>query len=281
MFKLSNFRFTRKIKFIVVSVLVILFQGLFAFLPPSLSVYAFVAQILSFVVSIFGVLWVQYFGVQVTSMARNKFFTSSFINVLTLPLALNLGVTFALIYFPNLSIWTKFLGLITASALMYATLLVTNIILVVYERGETIPLFRAASTWSQIIAVIVSIPMFAGIFKLDINGIFQSLLVGVVAFLFTSFFLWVLDLDPEIPPINRGELSINSLFAGYYVFALSLGVSFIPTEAFLRALLCASGLMSVQGYFQFHYKNLITKKLIIEYALITGVFLLLILIIRQ
>ncbi|MBI2414451.1 hypothetical protein HYV31_01215 [candidate division WWE3 bacterium] len=271
-FKIS---FTKRHKYILVSFLSFVGLSIYAFGGRGFTWLGILICLLTALV-VFP--YIQYSNLTINSMRLRHFVSESYFMVILLPFTLELGGVFALYSFPSLSLTAKIGGLLIITTLMYLLSLVLNIILVVFEKEETIPLFRVASTWIQILAVIIAIPLFSGFFKLAYNGFVQSFLVGVLSVLFTILFLWVVDLDPEIPPINRGERIILSLIGGFVAFSLSLSVSFVSTEAFLRALLCSSSMMSLQSYLHLHYKNLVTKKLVIEYALITLTFLFIVLV---
>lgn len=264
----------RRSKYLLLSIGTAIFLFGFSYTTGALR---FVSAFLSMVVAILGTLLVQY--TCVTTEHELKYFVNkTCLSILVLPLILVVGALLSLIYFPNLSLLLRIITLGTVGALMYAISLMNNIFLVVFEREETIPLYRVAVTWSQILLVIVSIPFFSGVFKIPINPIYQTLVVSLVAGLFAKFLMWVQEMDPDVPDIDGGEELVNSLLVAFVIFVFSIGTSFIPTESFLRALLLSSVLMSSLGYLQAHYKNVVTKKLMFEYTAISLLFLILVLI---
>lgn len=269
------YNLSKKIKYLILSFLIALLLGWFSF---STGMPRVLLPFITALVGLLGTIFVQY-----TSFKSNQrtLFFSTFINILALPLILVLGAILSLIYFPNLSTLIKVFAVLGVGVFMYIIQLVNNIFLVVYDRNETIPLYRVGATWSQILVVVLSIPFYAGIFKIPINSVYQSLIVAIVAGLFTLFIAWVTLMDPEITDSSRGEQLIESGIVSFIVFAMSIGTSFIPTESFLRALFLSSILMSSLGYLQAHYKNKINKKLIFEYLFISLIFLLFVLIFRQ
>lgn len=274
----KTFRLRRKHKYFLQAIFTVVSLFLFSYSATEWKPAAFVLTVL---VAILGSLWVQFTTVNTAPEKFKTFFMDTVLDVITLPTALVVGALLSLIYFPNLSVLTKSMAIVCVGLFMYAGLLVSNILLVVYEGNQVIPLYRVAATWSQILVVVISIPLFAGIFKLPILPVFQCFLTGLAATIFALFLTWSQDLDPEIPPINRGEQYITSLFVGFLVGSLGLSISFLPTESFLRALLLSSMLMFSLGYIQAHYKNTVTKKLLLEYSLISILFLIFVLVFNQ
>ena len=223
-----------------------------------------------------GTALVQYSSVQ-TEHETKFFFRKTAIFVLVLPILLVSGALLSLVFFPNLALPIRIATISAVGVLMYAISLVNNIFLVVYERGEVIPLYRVAVTWSQILLIIVAIPFFSGIFKLPVNGLYQSILVAGAGVLSAYLLMWFQEMDPDVPDIDRVEEITNSSLVGFLVFSFSIATSFFPAESFLRALLVSAVLMSSLGYLQAHYKNAITKKLVAEYMFIILLFLIFVL----
>jgi|SRR3989344_976416 len=263
----------RKYKYILLSLGIVVFLFSFSYTTGFLKIFSAVMAVF---IATLGTALVQYTSVQ-TEHALNYFVRRTYLSTLVLPLVLVLGSLLSLIYFPNLGLPTRLLTIGAVGGLMYAISLMNNIFLVVFERAEVIPLYRVALTWSQILLTLVSIPFFSGIFKLPVNAIYQSLIIAGTSGLFASFLWWAQEMDPEVPDIGASEELMNSLFVAFVVFVFSISTSFFPSESFLRALLVSSVLLSTLGYLQAHYKNVITKKLVVEYAFITFVFLLFVL----
>lgn len=268
------YNLSKKIKYLILSILTVLLLGGFAFSSGLVKVIIPFATML---IGLLGTIFVQYTSFK---SGQKDLFLSTFINIIALPIVLILGAILSLVYFPNLSVPVKILAVLGVGVFMYITQLVDNIFLVVYDSGESIPLYRVAATWSQILIVVLSIPFFAGIFKVPINSFFQSLIVAIVAGLFALFMVWVMLMDPEITNPSREERLIESGIVFFVVYAMSISTSFIATESFLRALFISSLVMSSLGYLQAHHKNKIDKKLIFEYLIITLVFLIFVLIFR-
>jgi hypothetical protein len=145
--------------------------------------------------------------------------------------------------------------------------------LVVEGREEVIPLYSVATAWSQVIQVIVAIPLFSGIFKLDTSGIVQSIFVGITGFLFVVYQIWASRYDKEAKNTGVGESILLSVLGLFLVFSFSVAVSFFPSEAFLRALLISAVLMFVLNYVASYLRNDINRKMIVEFILIFSIFL--------
>ncbi len=189
-----------------------------------------------------------------------------------MPMHLIIGTLLSLNYFPNLGLPVKIAFILALGAGFYIVSLVNNVFLVVEEKEEPIPLFRVAVTWSQILFVVVTIPFFAGLFKLPSLPFVSSVIISISAFLFTLYTFWMLEFDPEAKKVRGAEALFWGLFSSFIVFAASMSVSFVPTESFLRALFVSSVLMFCLNYVYGYIKNHITKRLITEYLLITFVF---------
>jgi len=200
--------------------------------------------------------------------------------VLILPLGLTLGVLFTLYFFPNFSFIFKLSGLFIVGVLYYLINLVNNIFLVVEERADIIPLYRVAITWSQILLIIVSIPLFAGIYKLNISPLVQAGYGGLLSFSFTLYFFWNLWFDKRMRKISLVDVFINCLLCAFFVVSTGLAISFIPAESFLRALFSASILLFGLNYLDAYMKNRINPSLMYQYGVISLIFLIFILIFR-
>jgi hypothetical protein len=219
------------------------------------------------------VLAVALLGAYFTQLPNNK---HALLSVLLLPFHLVVGASLTLHFFPNLSLPITVLAIVFLGIVLYSVSLVNNIFLVVGRRGKSMPLYRVGITWSQILLIIIAIPYFAGVFKIPVNSITQNFIAGVSAFFFSSYILWTQSFDPESKAVElREKLAISSMVM-FATVAGGLGVSFFPTESFLRSLYVSSILMSSIGYLQAHYKNLITRKMIMEYLLIITTFLIIV-----
>lgn len=257
----------KKEKYFIYSVLLVI--GLFLVSETEPPNYTFMV-VLTFVFGLVGAV-----VVQVPNVKRNNaLFT------LLLPVHLIAGTILSLTYFPNLGQFIKIAALISVGVVAYATSLVNNIFLVVEEREKVMPLYRVAVTWSQILMITIAIPYFSGIFKIPYNSLLQTLIVGLSAFIFTIYLMWTLDFDSDVRSMSAKEKIVSSTLVVFMVVSSSLTVAFIPAESFLRALFISAILMAGLGYLQSHFKNTVTKRLLIEYSAITFMFLLFVLVFR-
>jgi hypothetical protein len=215
------------------------------------------------------------FGTLISQYPNIDFKNVSYI--LLMPLSLIMGALLFLNYFPNLGFLFKALAIISFGVSYYFVSLVDNVFLVVQDREEIIPLYRVATAWSQIIQVIVAIPLFSGIFKLGINGIFQSIFVGIISFLYVVYQIWASRYDKDAKNTGVGETILLSTLGFFLVSSLSMAISFIPTEAFLRSLLISAVLMFVLSYTASYLRNDINRKMMVQFVFIFVIFLLLIL----
>ena len=169
--------------------------------------------------------------------------------------------------FPNLSILFRILSLIIVLVVYYITLLILNIFSVVFEKGKVIPLYRVAITWEQILIIVVSIPLFAGIFKLPIHPFLQVFAITLSSFSLMLLFLWSLDFEV-------GEVDMNlSILTSFWVLTLSSAILFLPFEALFRGLFLSSILLFGLGFNHNFIKHTLSEKIIFEHVLITIAFL--------
>jgi hypothetical protein len=197
-----------------------------------------------------------------------------------LPLHLITGALLAIYYFPNLGLIVRLFFIGGAGLGFYIVSLINNIFLVVEEKKEIIPLYRAAVTWSQIVFVVIAIPFFAGVFKIPVNALGQSLIAAFSALLFAIYLIWMLQFDSDSKRVRGVEYIIWGLVLFYMVFVSAISVSFIPSESFLKALFVASVLMFGLNFVFGYLKNNLTKRSVIQYFLITFVFFIILAIFR-
>lgn len=197
-----------------------------------------------------------------------------------LPVNLALGGTLVLVFYPNVNILFKVAVIFGLAFLDYIILLIDNIFLVVSDREELIPLYRVAVTWSLVIQILVFIPLSASVLKLNFNGVVQAVLIGLDAFLFCVYQIWITRYDRDAKNVSWVEGLFLTLFVYFIVGASVIGVSFIPAEPFLKALLTSTIAMFTIGYVSGYLKNEISKKYIVQYSFIIIFFLLLTIIFR-
>ncbi|MFZ5425241.1 MAG: hypothetical protein ACOZAO_05580 [Patescibacteria group bacterium] len=262
-----SFVISKKVKYSIYALVQVVLLYFFSFVAGELRLYFLVGSLLFCVLG--GVL---------IHLPINSF-------KLTLPVILLhihavIGALLSLVFFPNLSKLVVVGALGALFVITYAIALMNNIFLVVQQKNELIPLYRVAVTWSQILIVVVCIPYFAGIFKVPIISVFQSLIISGSTFLFSVYTFWSQRFDEDSKVFKIGDVLIGSFLVSFVVFSLSISVSFIPTESFLLAMFDASILMSGIGYLQAHLKNKITNRFVFEYSLVTVLFLLLLLVFK-
>ncbi len=204
----------------------------------------------------------------------------NFVMAALLPVVLAYGGTLSLLLFPNVSLIFKLTAVAVFAFLDYVVLLIDNIFLVVEGREELIPLYRVAVTWSLIIQIVVLIPLVSSVYKFNINSYYQALAVGVISFLYTIYQIWVSRYDKDAKDTGVVERVFLSLIVFFVVTASVAGVSFIPSEPFLKALFTATVAMFGLSYISAYLKNEINKKFIFQYTTIILFFLVLMLIFR-
>lgn len=193
-----------------------------------------------------------------------------------LPWQLLLASVLFLKFFPNLGFIFRIFVVIGTSFLYYVISLVDNIFFVVQDREVQIPLYRVAVTWAQILSVMVAIPLFSSLFKLNINAYWQAGLVSISSLLFCIYQFWEAGFDKDLKRPKIGEYILLNLLVMFLIFAGSVSVSFFPNEAFLRGSYTSIILMFGLTYIYGHLKNDINEKIMFQYLfLIFGFFFIL------
>lgn len=245
-----------------------------------MAVYVYVASVIfwnsSFYLRIvFGLLLLvaSIFFVHYPNVGRKNL--REFLMVLILPSYLLGSILLALKYYPNLSLIFKVVMMFGSAAVFYIIAVVDNIFLVVREREETIPLYRAAVPWSQILLVTVSIPLYAGIFKIPTYSLVQAFIIGILACILNFYQFWSYRYEDNLVPVRVGGIILFSLFTGFITFVVAIATSFLPVESFLRGLTASAGLMFGLFYTSSFLKNSISRKLLFQYVAIIFGFILL------
>ncbi|MFZ2664512.1 MAG: hypothetical protein WAX66_04075, partial [Patescibacteria group bacterium] len=145
----------------------------------------------------------------------------NFLVSIIMPMGVLSGALLSLHFFPNLGFVFKLLVVAFFGFVYYLVSLSDNIFLVVHDREEAIPLYRVAVTWSQILQVVVAIPLFAGIFKINTNAFVQCFLVSSIASLCTYYQLWIYQFDQDAKRIGVGEIIFLSFSAFFFMYASS------------------------------------------------------------
>ncbi|HNS71161.1 MAG TPA: hypothetical protein PKK07_00375 [bacterium] len=257
----SKLKIQKKHKYFLQSLFVAVFLYLYTAGRLHLDVYT-AGGLVVFIV-LFGTFITQYPNIDL----KNIFYT--IIN----PLSLLSGSLLFFHFFPNLSFIIKMTALIFFAGFYYLVSLVDNIFLVVEDREESIPLYRAATAWAQIIQVVVAIPLFSGIFKIDTNCLVQNTMIGIISSLYVVYQLWVSRFDSDSKKSGIGESFLLSSMTFFLTFSIGTAISFIPTEAFLRALLISLVLMFSLTYISSYLKNDINNKMMTQFTFIFLLFL--------
>lgn len=252
----------KKNRYIIQSLLVAIF--VYVTTQGILDIDLISLLVLSIILVSSGVLVSHYPGIN-----KNNFLIS-----IIMPLGVLSGALLSLSYYPNLGSTFKLLVIGFFGVLYYLVSLADNVFLVVHDREEIIPLFRVAVTWSQILQVVVAIPIFAGVFKLDTQVFSQSLIVALISSLFCYYQLWIYGFEPDAKKTGVGEKIYLCCVSFFILYTSSMAVSFFPSEDFLRALFVSSVLLFVLNYISAHLKNEISRKMIFGYLAIVVTFLL-------
>jgi hypothetical protein len=181
----------------------------------------------------------------------------------------------ALKYYPNLSLLFKLTMLAGIGVLFYIISIVDNIFLVVSQREETIPLYRAAVPWSQILLVIVAIPLFAGIFKIPTYSYIQIGLISLLTVVLNFYQFWSYRHEENLVGVGVGGRWFFALLSGFFVLATGIATSFLPFESFLRGLTTAAALMFGLFYTSSYMRNTLSQRLLLQYNAIILAFILL------
>lgn len=259
--KIFKIDLAKKNKYLIQSFLVAIF--IYVFTQGIIKTGIVNISILSLILVFSGSLISHYPGIN-----KKNFFYS-----VIMPLGVLVGALLSLYFYPNLGSIFKIIVIIFFFGLYYLVSLADNIFLVVDDREEIIPLYRVAVTWSQILQAVVAIPLFAGIFKLNVSASIQSITVAIISFLFTYYQLWIYRYEPDAKKLSGGEKLYLCLISLFIMFFSVFSVSFFPSEDFLRALFASSILLFLLNYISGHLKNEITRKMIFRYLVICLVFL--------
>ncbi len=260
MVKILKTGLEKKHKYLIQSLLIAIFTYLVTQDVINLGLFGVIIS--AFLLVISGALVSHYPGIN-----KRNFFMS-----IIMPLGVLGGALLSLKFYPNLGTAFKVFVIVFFAGIYYLVSLADNVFLVVHDREEIIPLYRVAVTWSQILQVIVAIPLFAGIYKLNTNAFVQSFCVSIISFLFTYYQLKIYQFEPDAKNTGVGEILYLCIFSFFIIFSTSVSVSFYPSEAFLRSLFVSSVLLFLLTYISAYLKNEITRKMILGYLFISSIF---------
>jgi len=261
-------KINKRQRYLIQSLLIIFFLYLYWIDVFDFSVYSLIALIL--VINSFGSLLIHYPNINLKNV---------FISIL-MPTFLLLGAVLFIDSFPNLDNIFMYFVLFFFGFIHYLVSLVDNVFLVIQSREEAIPLYRVAAAWSQILQTVVAIPLFAGIFKLNIGSTYQALLIFFSTVFFAYYQIWSYTFDKEAKEAGVGEKIYLILLVAFLTSVCSITTSFVPSESFLRALLVSSVLMFGLTYITAHLKNDISQKIMFQFASIISLFLILLLLFK-
>lgn len=261
----------KKIRFIVLSVLLIgfvyflatryLLSGEGAVDNLALAKYTLFIGISTILSSLF---------VQYLEGGDRSIKTVSFVGLT--PFLLVMGVFLFFIYYPNLSVFLKVGAGFFYTVLLYTLLLLNNVLLVVGSREGSIPVYRVAINWVQIVLLGVSITLFTGILRVQVQPLIQVLFIIAVSLLYYSYLIWVYSNEKDI---RRIEAYGAVILVGSFALLVGWGTFvtlFFPAESFLRGIFISSVFLLGLGYIQLYLKNSLSKKSIWDYLLICLVF---------
>lgn len=190
------------------------------------------------------------------------------------PVILTLATILGLINFPNLNEYFRIILIIISGFLLYISTLTSNLLIAEKIEDSSLPLFRVGVIWTQILLIIESIPLITIVYKLDLNFIFQALIVLLYFFISSLIYLHTLLLSKKgEEQVDSDHIKVVVIQMCYLPFIAAIATSFMPAESFLRATFITSVYMGIVGYSRSYLENSITKTLIIQYSLIIMFFL--------
>lgn len=259
--KLKAFIYNKKTRYLMLSVItVFVLYGMSYSIETGSDLFYLVGFVLLFAVG--SVLVAQF----------TNLVSTSYVLFMVLPVHLIIGFITSFYFFPNLSIFIKAIAFLAAGVITYVLFLVNNVFLVVEEKGSLIPLYNVAISWVQMIIVIIAIPYFSGLFKVPGNYISQNVFVMVSSFMFYFYMIWAMSFDPDVRDTSVTERTVLSTLLAFITFCFAMGVSFIPSESFLRALFVVSVVLFSLAYIQALYKNRLNIRMMLEYGVISLIF---------
>ncbi len=188
------------------------------------------------------------------------------------PLLLVLGLVFFYTYYPNLSIVIKIGAGLFYLGLLYTLLLLNNVLLVVKGREESIPVYRVAINWVQIVLLGISLSLFTGLLRLQIQPLLQVVAIGLTSFACYYYYIWVWSYEKDSRKLSTFETLILSTSFTVLTGWATLSTLFFPAESFLRGIFVASVFLLGLGYIQLHIKNAISVRNLRDYFIICLVF---------
>jgi len=191
------------------------------------------------------------------------------------PFILTLGTLLGLIYFPNLNEYFKLALILVSAGLIYISTLTNNLLIAEKVEESSLPLFRVGIIWTQIILIIQSIPLITVIYKSNLWFVYQSFFIYIYFFFSSILYLHTILLFHKGERYEKREFLILAFQMSLVPFIGSLFTSFTSAESFLRATFITSLFMSMVGYIRGYIENTINNFLILQYSVISLIFLIL------
>ena len=253
----------KKLRYVIQSGLVLILVSLYA---SRLVVFSPVAYFLiAFVIVAAGLLLLHLRNLTV----------KNFISAAILPITLLISAFFFYKYYQSLGTLLKVISVIYFGVMYYLISLVDNILLVVHSRDESIPLYRVAVSWSQILEILVALPLISSIYRMDLPNLWHLFYLLLITLVLVLYQLWVLNFDPDSKNPGVGEAIFLICLSLFFVMSSHLAVAFMAGEEFLRGLFMCSVILFALNYMISYLKNEINKKFIIQYFSIMIVFFIL------
>lgn len=190
-----------------------------------------------------------------------------------LPLVIVASTLMGLIFFPNLSALFKYLLMFFSGGLFYLSLLINNLIIAEKVEDTSLPLFRVGQVWLQILLIVLTIPFITVIYKFNLKFYIHSILIFFYLFISSYVYLHTYLISKKDLASNREYILL--LFEIVFLpFIASIATSFISAESFFRATFITSVYMSMVSYARNYIDNSLSKRLIIQYVVISSFFLL-------
>lgn len=186
---------------------------------------------------------------------------NSFLVIIVLPVALVAGFGSVSLFFPNLNIYFRGLFFLAAAVSFYVTFLTLNVFTVVLTQEEVhVPLLRAAVTVASLLFSLTLFLIYTIIYKYSTIFAIQSAIIFIITFLLNRFYFWSATL--ETPVAFEKEAFMSALI----VFEVSLGLSFLPIEAFFRGFALVGVVYVINGILLGRLKHTLTRKVQLEYG---------------
>lgn len=203
---------------------------------------------------------VSYFVFKFSTNKKLRFKDSLFVSPVSSFLAL--GFSGISVFFPNFSPFFK--GVIFLSFLVsfYFSLLAVNVMEVVGEREEKIPLLRVAQSAVYILSTGTLFLVATALYHSDLYFIFQGIGIFLTSFLLSFPLLKLLSFS-----FNHifDKVSKNALVASSLTTAVSLSFSFLPLKSFSYALFIACFYYMLLGLYQHLMSRALSRKIALEY----------------